>query len=153
CPAAAGQCCQDGRRRVNPNDECLMTNDEGNPKHERLTTTTTKRCSFSQTANESSFPQEVVCFRGEQSQRDCVLQPRVARNELPWVGGRTLSNPERVPPSMFATFRVDNPHCEPPSELNPHDSTDSPNGLQVSESRSVSIPVLTVTAMLALMFL
>src|SRR6516165_6867911 len=43
-----------------------------------------------------------------QSQRDCVLQPRVApappklpsdggRNELPWVEGRTLSNPERVP--------------------------------------------------------
>src|SRR5215471_4996233 len=32
-----------------------------------------------------------------QSQRDCVLQPRVARNELPWVEGRMLSNPERVP--------------------------------------------------------
>jgi len=33
-----------------------------------------------------------------QSQRDCALQPRVARNELPWVEGRLSPNPERVPP-------------------------------------------------------
>src|SRR3989442_682556 len=31
-----------------------------------------------------------------QSQRDCVLQPRVARNELPWVTRLRCSNPERV---------------------------------------------------------
>ena len=31
-----------------------------------------------------------------QSQRDCVLQPRVARNELPWVGGREFGNPNGV---------------------------------------------------------
>src|SRR5438045_9161501 len=36
-------------------------------------------------------------FSVRQSQRDCVLQPRVARNELPWVGGRKPLNPERVP--------------------------------------------------------
>ena len=31
-----------------------------------------------------------------QSQRDCVLQPRVARNELPWVSSRTVFNPNGV---------------------------------------------------------
>ena len=31
-----------------------------------------------------------------QSQRDCGLQPRVARNELPWVGVRTVFNPDGV---------------------------------------------------------
>ena len=31
-----------------------------------------------------------------QSQRDCVLQPRVARNELPWVTGGELFNPNGV---------------------------------------------------------
>src|ERR1035441_1646480 len=31
-----------------------------------------------------------------QSQRDCGLQPRVARNELPWVGVRTVFNPNGV---------------------------------------------------------
>jgi len=36
------------------------------------------------------------CLRLSQSQRDCVLQPRVARNELPWVGGPLDPNPERV---------------------------------------------------------
>jgi protein ImuB len=38
-----------------------------------------------------------------QSQRDCALQPRVARNELPWVDGRLGPNPERVPPLMLGT--------------------------------------------------
>jgi hypothetical protein len=33
-----------------------------------------------------------------QSQRDCVLQPRVGElASLPWVGGRAHPNPERVP--------------------------------------------------------
>ena len=31
-----------------------------------------------------------------QSQRDCVFQPRVARNELPWVSGRMDFNPNGV---------------------------------------------------------
>src|SRR5205809_5543071 len=31
-----------------------------------------------------------------QSQRDCVCQPRVARNELPWVGPGRSINPEGV---------------------------------------------------------
>ena len=31
-----------------------------------------------------------------QSQRDCVIQPRVARNELPWVTVRMESNPNGV---------------------------------------------------------
>src|SRR6266853_1115385 len=31
-----------------------------------------------------------------QSQRDCVCQPRVARNELPWVAARSVSNPDEV---------------------------------------------------------
>jgi len=35
-------------------------------------------------------------FSAFQSQRDCVLQPRVARNELPWAGGPLNLNPERV---------------------------------------------------------
>jgi hypothetical protein len=34
--------------------------------------------------------------RTPQSQRDCVLKPRVARNELPWVTVGDMSNPERV---------------------------------------------------------
>ena len=31
-----------------------------------------------------------------QSQRDCVLQPRVARNELPWVADGRVFNPNGV---------------------------------------------------------
>ena len=31
-----------------------------------------------------------------QSQRDCVLQPKVARHELPWVAGRLVFNPNGV---------------------------------------------------------
>ena len=31
----------------------------------------------------------------EQSQRDCVLQPKVARNELPWVTFRNPTQPQR----------------------------------------------------------
>ena len=31
-----------------------------------------------------------------QSQRDCVCQPRVARNELPWVAADSDSNPNGV---------------------------------------------------------
>src|SRR6267142_5274986 len=31
-----------------------------------------------------------------QSQRDCIFQPRVARNELPWVGTGKTPNPEGV---------------------------------------------------------
>jgi len=31
-----------------------------------------------------------------QSQRDCVTQPRVARNELPWVKGPMIRNPNGV---------------------------------------------------------
>ena len=31
-----------------------------------------------------------------QSQRDCVIQPRVARHELPWVAGRLVFNPNGV---------------------------------------------------------
>ena len=31
-----------------------------------------------------------------QSQRDCVLQPRVARHELPWVSAGTITNPNGV---------------------------------------------------------
>src|SRR5438552_11958876 len=31
-----------------------------------------------------------------QSQRDCVRQPRVARNELPWVAADSDSNPNGV---------------------------------------------------------
>src|SRR6266699_6769973 len=44
-----------------------------------------------------------MCLAPSQSQRDCVLQPRVARNELPWVGGPLNLNPERVPPETLNT--------------------------------------------------
>jgi hypothetical protein len=30
-----------------------------------------------------------------QSQRDCIAQPRVARNELPWVNKQTVHQPQR----------------------------------------------------------
>src|SRR5438552_9695277 len=46
---------------------------------------------------------ENTCLASSQSQRDCVLQPRVARNELPWVGGPVNLNPERVPPKTLKT--------------------------------------------------
>jgi menaquinone-9 beta-reductase len=48
------------------------------------------------TTSSPSDPQSP--FSVVQSQRDCALQPRVARNELPWVGTLTSPNPERVPP-------------------------------------------------------
>src|SRR5258705_138410 len=48
------------------------------------------------TTSSPSHPQSP--FGVVQSQRDCALQPRVARNELPWVGALTSPNPERVPP-------------------------------------------------------
>ena len=35
-------------------------------------------------------------FAFHQSQRDCGLQPKVARNELPWVTGRPVFNPNGV---------------------------------------------------------
>src|SRR3989442_9204041 len=43
-------------------------------------------------------------FSALQSQRDCVLQPRVASNELPWVGGPSASNPEGVSPRTLNTY-------------------------------------------------
>ena len=45
----------------------------------------------------SSPSPPLYLFSGRQSQRDCVLQPRVASNELPWVEGQGPLNPERVP--------------------------------------------------------
>jgi hypothetical protein len=35
-----------------------------------------------------------------QSQRDCVHQPRVARNELPWVRAEKIINPNGVVSSV-----------------------------------------------------
>src|SRR5207247_2367792 len=35
-----------------------------------------------------------------QSQRDCVLQPRVARNEQPWVAADRFLNPNGVVPCV-----------------------------------------------------
>jgi hypothetical protein len=35
-------------------------------------------------------------LRHDESRRDSIIQPRVARNELPWVRAATKSNPERV---------------------------------------------------------
>src|SRR6266481_4096048 len=63
-----------------------------------------------------------TCLAPSQSQRDCVLQPRVARNELPWVGGPLKLNPERVPPKTLNRYSpsgsgsilcsaFDNPSC------------------------------------------
>ncbi len=46
-----------------------------------------------------------------QSQRDCIHQPRVARNELPWVNGKRNFQPQRgciFPAPMGCNpFRVD----------------------------------------------
>src|SRR5436305_1222206 len=41
-----------------------------------------------------------------QSQRDCVLQPRVARNELPWGAERSVTNPEGVPSDQDNVHRA-----------------------------------------------
>src|SRR5437660_10096906 len=43
--------------------------------------------------------------RASQSQRDCVLQPRVARNELPWVRGAGSQQPQRGCGHDVATCR------------------------------------------------
>ena len=48
-------------------------------------------CAFTITAPEDAAPDMYF-----QSQRDCVLQPRVARNELPWESVPGCANPERV---------------------------------------------------------
>ena len=48
-------------------------------------------CAFTTTAPEDAAPDMYF-----QSQRDCVLQPRVARNELPWESVPGCANPERV---------------------------------------------------------
>jgi hypothetical protein len=46
-----------------------------------------------------------------QSQRDCIHQPRVARNELPWVDCKRHSQPQRgcifFTPTGYNPFRVD----------------------------------------------
>jgi hypothetical protein len=39
--------------------------------------------------------------RCDESQRDSIIQPRVARNELPWVCGGMGYNPERVESMRF----------------------------------------------------
>src|SRR5437870_4760491 len=47
----------------------------------------------------SSLSKTAACpapYTQFQSQRDCVCQPRVARNELPWVGPIRSINPEGV---------------------------------------------------------
>ena len=41
------------------------------------------------------FLGESMCLAPSQSQRDCVLQPRVARNELPWVRRAQHPQPQR----------------------------------------------------------
>src|SRR5437899_12740317 len=46
-----------------------------------------------------------MCLAPSQSQRHCVLQPMVARNELPWVGGPLNLNPERVPPKTLNRYQ------------------------------------------------
>jgi hypothetical protein len=38
-------------------------------------------------------PNHTSHYPSEQSRRDCALQPRVARNELPWVDGIQIFNP------------------------------------------------------------
>ena len=40
-----------------------------------------------------------------QSQRDCDLQPRVARNELPWVAAPSVSNPDGVASAFQGLLR------------------------------------------------
>ena len=42
-----------------------------------------------------------TCQESEERQRRSVLQPRVARNELPWVDWTFLTNPNGVVPSVF----------------------------------------------------
>jgi hypothetical protein len=49
-----------------------------------------------QTPNFKETPSRKLQNAGWQSQRDCILQPRVARYELPWVLARSILNPKRV---------------------------------------------------------
>jgi hypothetical protein len=46
--------------------------------------------------NSLESKQNIEKLTALQSQRDCVHQPRVARNELPWVWRRTNFNPNGV---------------------------------------------------------
>src|SRR5439155_8223144 len=43
-----------------------------------------------------------IAFVCKQSQRDCVLQPKVARNELPWVIGEQIINRNAVAAIPFS---------------------------------------------------
>src|SRR5258708_36982884 len=61
-------------------------------------------------------PMKPAPYTHFQSRRDCVLQPRVARNELPWEIVPRYANPERVAATVCCTeqgntgrnpFRVD----------------------------------------------
>src|SRR5437879_13867738 len=58
-----------------------------------------------------------TCLAPSQSQRDCVLQPRVARNELPWVGGPRRLNPDRVPRSTLNKYGMGSASRRGPSSL------------------------------------
>src|SRR6266478_1109912 len=54
------------------------------------------------TAEREQTPEKPEPSRS-QSRRDCALQPRVARNELPWVQSRRGLNPERVVAGLVRT--------------------------------------------------
>ena len=43
-----------------------------------------------------------ISTRSLQSQRDCVLQPKVARHQLPWVGAGKAPTPTGLRPARLA---------------------------------------------------
>src|SRR5436309_15518040 len=76
-----------------------------------------------------------------QSQRDCVLQPRVVRNELPWVGGPSASNPEGVSPRTLNTYFGGEGRGEE-APLHFRERLFEPNGLPSTPGTRYSTPPL-----------
>src|SRR5690349_17705746 len=58
-------------------------------------------------------------FSIKESQRDSALQPKVARNELPWVTFRKIHNPNGVAPDHSVFCSPASVFCPPSSAFNP----------------------------------
>ena len=60
-------------------------------------------------------------FRRGESRRDSIIQPRVARNELPWVGDARGFNPEGVESELIDTIPLG---LQTPQEIRDADEHD-----------------------------
>jgi hypothetical protein len=78
------------------------------PVSERSTLRARRRVRFYSsliTSSRMAAPGDAAPYTRLQSQRDCVLQPTVARNELPWVAEKISTNPNGVVARRTSTGR------------------------------------------------